>query len=94
MVRALTAKQIKGAGLDVFEHEPLPPGSPMYLLENVLLSPHCADHTKDWLNQAMRFFPGAISPVFQRRAAGERGRQEFGLLDERSEKTAQRYLVL
>jgi phosphoglycerate dehydrogenase-like enzyme len=56
LVRALTAKQIKGAGLDVFEHEPLPPGSPMYLLENVLLSPHCADHTKDWLNQAMRFF--------------------------------------
>jgi phosphoglycerate dehydrogenase-like enzyme len=56
MVRALTAKQIKGAGLDVFEREPLPPGDPMYRLENVLLSPHCADHTKDWLKQAMRFF--------------------------------------
>ncbi len=56
MVRVLTAKRIKGAGLDVFEREPLPPGDPMYRLENVLLSPHCADHTKDWLNQAMRFF--------------------------------------
>jgi phosphoglycerate dehydrogenase-like enzyme len=56
MVRALTAKRIKGAGLDVFEREPLPPGDPMYRLENVLLSPHCADHTKDWLNQAMQFF--------------------------------------
>jgi phosphoglycerate dehydrogenase-like enzyme len=56
MVRALTAKRIKGAGLDVFEVEPLPPGDPMYKLENVLLSPHCADHTKEWLNQAMRFF--------------------------------------
>jgi phosphoglycerate dehydrogenase-like enzyme len=56
MVRALTAKRIKGAGLDVFEQEPLPPGDPMYSLENVLLSPHCADHTKDWLNDAMRFF--------------------------------------
>jgi phosphoglycerate dehydrogenase-like enzyme len=56
MVRALTAKRIKGAGLDVFEHEPLPPGDPMYRLENVLLSPHCADHTAQWLNQAMRFF--------------------------------------
>ena len=56
MVRALTAKQIKGAGLDVFEREPLPPGDPMYRLENVLLSPHCADHTKQWLNQAMQFF--------------------------------------
>jgi phosphoglycerate dehydrogenase-like enzyme len=56
MVRALTAKRIKGAGLDVFEKEPLPPGDPMYKLENVLLSPHCADHTAQWLNQAMRFF--------------------------------------
>ena len=56
IVRALTAKRIKGAGLDVFEHEPLPPGDPMYQLENVLLSPHCADHTAEWLNQAMRFF--------------------------------------
>jgi phosphoglycerate dehydrogenase-like enzyme len=56
IVRALTAKRIKGAGLDVFEVEPLPAGDPMYKLENVLLSPHCADHTKEWLNQAMRFF--------------------------------------
>jgi phosphoglycerate dehydrogenase-like enzyme len=56
IVRALTAKRIKGAGLDVFEQEPLPPGDPMYKLENVLLSPHCADHTAEWLNQAMRFF--------------------------------------
>jgi phosphoglycerate dehydrogenase-like enzyme len=56
MVRALTEKRIKGAGLDVFEQEPLPAGSPMYTLENVLLSPHCADHTKEWLNRAMRFF--------------------------------------
>ena len=56
MVRALTAKRIKGAGLDVFEQEPLPPGDPMYQLENVLLSPHCADHTAQWLNHAMRFF--------------------------------------
>lgn len=56
MVRALESKRIKGAGLDVFEHEPLPPGDPMYRLENVLLSPHTADHTSDWLHQAMRFF--------------------------------------
>jgi phosphoglycerate dehydrogenase-like enzyme len=56
MVRALTEKRIKGAGLDVFEHEPLPAGDPMYRLENVLLSPHTADHTAQWLNQAMRFF--------------------------------------
>ncbi len=56
LVGALTAKRIKGAALDVFEHEPLPAGHPLYKLENVLLSPHCADHTVDWQDQAMRFF--------------------------------------
>jgi len=56
LLRALTTKRIKGAGLDVFEHEPLPPENLLYKLENVLLSPHCADHTADWQDQAMRFF--------------------------------------
>ena len=56
LVNALSQKRIKGAALDVFDHEPLPEGHPFYRLENVLLSPHCADHTPDWLDQAMRFF--------------------------------------
>jgi phosphoglycerate dehydrogenase-like enzyme len=56
LVGALAAERIKGAALDVFEHEPLPAGHPLYKLENVLLSPHCADHTADWQDQAMRFF--------------------------------------
>jgi phosphoglycerate dehydrogenase-like enzyme len=56
LLRALTSKRIKGAALDVFEHEPLPAGHPLYKLDNVLLSPHCADHTSDWQDQAMRFF--------------------------------------
>jgi phosphoglycerate dehydrogenase-like enzyme len=56
MLRALSIKRIRGAGLDVFEHEPLPKGHPFYRLENVLLSPHCADHTAEWKNDAMRFF--------------------------------------
>lgn len=56
LVRALSEGRIKGAALDVFDTEPLPPGHPFYQLENVLLSPHCADHTADWLDAAMRFF--------------------------------------
>jgi phosphoglycerate dehydrogenase-like enzyme len=56
MVRALSEGRIKGAALDVFDREPLPVGHPFYRLENVLLSPHCADHTADWQEQAMRFF--------------------------------------
>lgn len=56
MVRALAQGRIKGAGLDVFEHEPLPAESPLYKMENVLVSPHCADNTPDWLDNAMKFF--------------------------------------
>ncbi len=56
MLAALTEGRIKGAGLDVFTQEPLPDGHPFYKMENVLLSPHCADHTMDWLEQAMQFF--------------------------------------
>ncbi len=56
MIQALEQKRIKGAALDVFDTEPLPAGHPFYRMENVLLSPHCADHTSDWLEQAMTFF--------------------------------------
>ena len=56
LVQALISKRIRGAALDVFEHEPIPQGNPLYSLENVLLSPHCADHTATWQDDAMRFF--------------------------------------
>jgi phosphoglycerate dehydrogenase-like enzyme len=56
MVRAVSEGRIKGAALDVFDREPLPAGHPFYKLENVLLSPHCADHTPAWMEDAMRFF--------------------------------------
>jgi len=56
LVKALAEGRIKGAALDVFDEEPLPGGHPFYKMDNVLLSPHCADHTPEWHNDAMRFF--------------------------------------
>lgn len=58
LVRALQNKQIAGAALDVFEEEPLPKTSPLWDMENVLISPHCTDRTTnpDWLELSMRFF--------------------------------------
>jgi len=56
MIKAISEGRIRGAALDVFYEEPLPQGHPFYRLENVLLSPHCADHTPDWHEDAMRFF--------------------------------------
>lgn len=56
LIRALEQGRVRGAALDVYDTEPLPPGHPFYRLGNVLLSPHCADHTRTWLEDAMRFF--------------------------------------
>jgi phosphoglycerate dehydrogenase-like enzyme len=56
MVEALRSKRIRGAVLDVFEEEPLPQSSPLWEVENVLISAHTADHTKDWLGDAANFF--------------------------------------
>jgi len=56
LMRALERKRIQGAALDVFETEPLPAGHPFYQFDNVLLSPHCADHTPDWKARAMQAF--------------------------------------
>lgn len=67
MIRALESRRIKGAGLDVFETEPLPSSSPLWDLENVLLSPHCTDHTATWLHESAQFFVDN----FHRYAAGQ-----------------------
>jgi phosphoglycerate dehydrogenase-like enzyme len=56
LVRALQHTRIRGAALDVFDNEPLPDGHPLYGLDNLLLSPHCADNTPGWLEGAMRAF--------------------------------------
>ncbi|MCL5734601.1 MAG: D-2-hydroxyacid dehydrogenase [Actinobacteria bacterium] len=56
LVRALSEKRIKGAALDVFHREPLSGDHPLYSLKNVLLSPHCADNTPGWLDNAMTLF--------------------------------------
>lgn len=60
LIDALRHKRIRGAALDVFAEEPLPAGHPMYGLDNLLLSPHCADHTRTWIDDAMVFFTGNL----------------------------------
>jgi phosphoglycerate dehydrogenase-like enzyme len=58
LIRALVNRRIAGASLDVFEKEPLPHDSPLWGMDNVLISPHGADHTvdPDWMQLTMRFF--------------------------------------
>jgi D-3-phosphoglycerate dehydrogenase len=49
LVRALQEGWIAGAGLDVYDPEPLPHDSPLLGMDNVVLSPHMAAHTDEAL---------------------------------------------
>lgn len=49
LIEALRTRRIAGAALDVFEREPLPPDSPLWDVENLLITPHVAGLTdKVW----------------------------------------------
>jgi phosphoglycerate dehydrogenase-like enzyme len=47
LVRALEEHWIGGAGLDVFETEPLDPQSPLLRLDNVVTTPHAAGESTE-----------------------------------------------
>jgi phosphoglycerate dehydrogenase-like enzyme len=56
LIKALREGWIAGAGLDVFEEEPLPSDSPLYGLENVILSPHVSGFTLRYDERASDLF--------------------------------------
>ena len=47
LVIALKKKQIQGAGMDVYESEPIKKDSSLLKLENVVLAPHVGSSTKE-----------------------------------------------
>lgn len=50
LVQALRAGRLGGAGLDVFDREPLPPDHPLLACEQVVLTPHNADQTPEGMD--------------------------------------------
>jgi phosphoglycerate dehydrogenase-like enzyme len=48
LVAALKSGQVGGAGLDVTEPEPLPPGDPLWHAPNIIITPHMSAH---WSNE-------------------------------------------
>jgi phosphoglycerate dehydrogenase-like enzyme len=55
LMECLQTGRVGGAGLDVFETEPLPAGSPLRQLENVILTPHMAGEPDGLFFQRRRF---------------------------------------
>ena len=47
---------VSGAVLDVFATEPLPPESPLWTLENVVITPHTAGDMIDWEDDVTNLF--------------------------------------
>jgi phosphoglycerate dehydrogenase-like enzyme len=56
LVDALRAERIAGAALDVFQEEPLPASSPLWDLENLVLTPHVAAGTDSYYERATEVF--------------------------------------
>jgi phosphoglycerate dehydrogenase-like enzyme len=61
LIDALQSHRVAGAGLDVFEHEPLPRDSPLHSLPNVVLTPHAAGITPETTEAGLAL---AIDNVF------------------------------
>ena len=48
LIAALRERRIAGAGLDVFQTEPLPADSPFWDLPNVFITPHLGGYTSEY----------------------------------------------
>jgi D-2-hydroxyacid dehydrogenase (NADP+) len=56
LIQALREKRIAGAGLDTFQKEPLAPDSPLWEMPNVIVTPHIAGATDDYMTKANAIF--------------------------------------
>ena len=65
LVEALRAGRLRGAGLDVFDVEPLPAAHPLTTLPNVVLSPHCAGITPEALEAGLQLAVDNVESFLQ-----------------------------
>ncbi|MED3552781.1 D-2-hydroxyacid dehydrogenase [Cytobacillus praedii] len=65
LINALQDGKISGAGLDVFEKEPLDEGSPLWELDNVIITPHTSGSTEHYTKRVIEdiFIPNLKSYI-------------------------------
>jgi D-3-phosphoglycerate dehydrogenase len=64
LIKALQNNQIAGAGLDVFNEEPVPADNPLLKLENVILTPHTAALTRECVTRMATEAAKCVLDVF------------------------------
>lgn len=67
LAESLRSGHLGGAGLDVFETEPLPRESPLYTLDSVLLTPHVSGLSRGFWPREMRLFRGNLTRFLEGR---------------------------
>lgn len=61
LIEALNSGVISGAGLDVFHEEPLPESNPLWGMENVIITPHNAGQSVNYIPRSMELFLESLS---------------------------------
>jgi len=56
LIRALESRTIAGAGLDVFDEEPLPQSHPFWKMKNVIVTPHVGGTSTFYVSQVLPIF--------------------------------------
>ena len=67
LITALSSGAIAGAALDVFEEEPLPATSPLWNLDNVIITPHISGFTRDYHEKAALVFKENLQRYLENR---------------------------
>ena len=65
LANVLREGRIAGAGLDVFEQEPLPHDSPLWALDNVIFAPHVSGEVDDYDRRVVDLFTGNLRRFLQ-----------------------------
>lgn len=67
LITALSSRKIAGAALDVFQQEPLPTTSPLWNLDNVIISPHVSGNSVRYHEKAAALFAENLQRYLDKR---------------------------